>query len=80
MAHLIKDGSRGQKNIADSPNKPPSRTLIIPSKDLVQVIGKVLFHLLSYIYFYFLINTRLGSLNHQHRHPVVWYGFVAAFC
>lgn len=64
MAHLIKDGSRGQKNIADFPNKPPSKTLIIPSKDLVQVIGKVLFHLLSYIYFYFLIiNTRLGLLN-----------------
>ncbi|KAL8522596.1 hypothetical protein ACS0TY_012658 [Phlomoides rotata] len=40
MAHLIKDGSRGQKNTSDFPSKPPSRTLIIPSKDLVQVIGK----------------------------------------
>ncbi|KAI3455605.1 hypothetical protein Pfo_012268 [Paulownia fortunei] len=40
MAHSIKDGSRGQKNISDSPTKPPSRTLIIPAKDLVQVIAK----------------------------------------
>ncbi|KAI3463238.1 hypothetical protein Pfo_019901 [Paulownia fortunei] len=41
MAHLIKDGSRGQKNISDFPSKPPpTRTFIIPAKDLVQVIAK----------------------------------------
>ncbi|KAG8388413.1 hypothetical protein BUALT_Bualt02G0123300 [Buddleja alternifolia] len=40
MAHLTKDGSRGQKNISDSPCKPAARTLIIPAKDLVQVIAK----------------------------------------
>ncbi|XP_073310489.1 polyadenylate-binding protein-interacting protein 4-like isoform X2 [Primulina huaijiensis] len=40
MACLIKDGSQAQKNIADSPSKSPSRTLIIPGKDLVQLIAK----------------------------------------
>ncbi|KAL2493297.1 Polyadenylate-binding protein-interacting protein 4 [Abeliophyllum distichum] len=40
MAHLIKDGSRGQNNIFDSVNKTPSRTLIISAKELVQVIAK----------------------------------------
>lgn len=41
MAQLIKDGSRGQKNISDPLSKPPSRTLIIPANDLIQVIAKV---------------------------------------
>lgn len=41
MARLIKDGSRGQKSMSDSVNKPPSKTLIIPDKELVQVIAKV---------------------------------------
>ncbi|XP_022853199.1 polyadenylate-binding protein-interacting protein 3-like [Olea europaea var. sylvestris] len=40
MAHLIKDGSQGQKNIFDSVNKTCSRTLIISTKELVQVIAK----------------------------------------
>ncbi|KAK6153574.1 hypothetical protein DH2020_013213 [Rehmannia glutinosa] len=40
MAHVIKDGSRGQKNVSDFASKPPARTFIIPSKDLVQVIAK----------------------------------------
>ncbi|CAI9757695.1 unnamed protein product [Fraxinus pennsylvanica] len=40
MAHLIKDGSRGQKNIFDSVNKTHSSTLIISFKELVQVIAK----------------------------------------
>ncbi|KZV33681.1 ataxin-2 [Dorcoceras hygrometricum] len=40
MAYLLKDGSQAMKNIADSPSKPPSRTLIIPGKDLVQLIAK----------------------------------------
>lgn len=48
MAGLIKDGSRGQKNTSDGVNKPPSKTLIIPAKEFVQVIAKVfLFHYLS---------------------------------
>lgn len=42
MAHLLKDGSRGQKNVLDFPGKPPAKTFIIPAKDLVQVIAKVL--------------------------------------
>ncbi|KAK6153405.1 hypothetical protein DH2020_013044 [Rehmannia glutinosa] len=41
MAHPIKDGCHGQKSISDPPTKLPSRTLIIPSKDLVQVVAKV---------------------------------------
>ncbi|XP_027125864.1 polyadenylate-binding protein-interacting protein 3 isoform X2 [Coffea arabica] len=40
MARLVRDGSRGQKNMTDSINKPPSKTLIIPAKELVQVIAK----------------------------------------
>ncbi|KAF8401054.1 hypothetical protein HHK36_014357 [Tetracentron sinense] len=41
MARLTKDGSfRGQKSISDSVSKAPSKTLIIPAKDLVQVIAK----------------------------------------
>lgn len=43
MARLTKAGSsRGQKNISDSVNKPPSKTLIIPARELVQIIAKVL--------------------------------------
>ncbi|XP_043704837.1 polyadenylate-binding protein-interacting protein 4-like [Telopea speciosissima] len=41
MARLIKDGSfRGQKSLFDSTSKPPSKTLIIPAKELVQIIAK----------------------------------------
>ncbi|KAH6826634.1 hypothetical protein C2S53_014891 [Perilla frutescens var. hirtella] len=40
MAYSVKNGSQGQKNISDSPAKSPSRTLIIPATDLVQVIAK----------------------------------------
>ncbi|GFP85715.1 polyadenylate-binding protein-interacting protein 4 [Phtheirospermum japonicum] len=40
MAHVIKEGSRGQKNVSDTPSKPPARTFIVPAKDLVQVIAK----------------------------------------
>ncbi|KAM7476072.1 hypothetical protein LguiB_023315 [Lonicera macranthoides] len=41
MARLTKGGSsRGQKNISDSVNKPPSKTLIIPARELVQIIAK----------------------------------------
>ncbi|KAL1551725.1 Polyadenylate-binding protein-interacting protein 3 [Salvia divinorum] len=39
MAYSVKNGSQGQKNISDS-SKPPSKTLIIPATDLVQVIAK----------------------------------------
>lgn len=48
MARLTKDGSsRGQKSPAESVSKPPAKTLIIPSKELVQVIAKVLQYLCS---------------------------------
>ncbi|XP_062079822.1 polyadenylate-binding protein-interacting protein 4-like [Humulus lupulus] len=41
MARLTKDGSsRGQKSPVESVSKPPAKTLIIPSKELVQVIAK----------------------------------------
>ncbi|XP_016478042.2 polyadenylate-binding protein-interacting protein 4-like [Nicotiana tabacum] len=40
MAHLIKDGSQGRKNTPESLIKPPTKTLIIPGKELVQVIAK----------------------------------------
>ncbi|GAA0149728.1 RNA metabolism protein [Lithospermum erythrorhizon] len=40
MAQLIKDGSRGAKSNSDLFNKPPSKVLIIPSEELVQVIAK----------------------------------------
>ncbi|WOG99128.1 hypothetical protein DCAR_0518476 [Daucus carota subsp. sativus] len=41
MARLMKAGSsRGQLDILDSVNKPPSKTLIIPARELVQVMAK----------------------------------------
>ncbi|KAI7728328.1 hypothetical protein M8C21_001806 [Ambrosia artemisiifolia] len=41
MAHLTKPGSsREQKNISGSVQKPPSKTLIIPAKELVQIVAK----------------------------------------
>ncbi|MCD7462675.1 Polyadenylate-binding protein-interacting protein 3 [Datura stramonium] len=40
MAHLIKDGSQGRKDTPESLIKPPTKTLIIPGKELVQVIAK----------------------------------------
>ncbi|KAK1358486.1 polyadenylate-binding protein-interacting protein 3-like [Heracleum sosnowskyi] len=41
MARLMKTGSsHGQLNILDSVNKPPSKTLIIPARELVQVVAK----------------------------------------
>ncbi|XAR49903.1 hypothetical protein NMG60_11004083 [Bertholletia excelsa] len=41
MARLTRTGpSDGQKATADSLSKPPSKTLIIPAKELVQVIAK----------------------------------------
>ena len=42
MARLTKDSpARGQKAISDSVSKAPSCNLIIPAKELVQVIAKV---------------------------------------
>lgn len=42
MARLMKTGSsNGQADIFNSVNKPPTRTLIIPSRELVQVMAKV---------------------------------------
>ncbi|XP_059645106.1 polyadenylate-binding protein-interacting protein 4-like isoform X2 [Cornus florida] len=41
MARLTRAGSsRGQKAISDSVSKGPSKTLIIPAKELVQIIAK----------------------------------------
>ncbi|KAK6284335.1 hypothetical protein POUND7_003287 [Theobroma cacao] len=41
MARLVKDGTlRGQKAIAEFVSKAPSKILIIPAKELVQVIAK----------------------------------------
>ncbi|KAK1416909.1 hypothetical protein QVD17_26028 [Tagetes erecta] len=41
MARATKAGSsRGQKNISDSVQKPPSKTLIVPAKELVQILAK----------------------------------------
>ncbi|XP_068659380.1 polyadenylate-binding protein-interacting protein 3-like [Aristolochia californica] len=41
MARLVKDGSlRGPKSHPVSVSKPPSKTLIIPAKELVQIIAK----------------------------------------
>ncbi|KAK1288848.1 hypothetical protein QJS10_CPB19g01845 [Acorus calamus] len=41
MARLTKDGStKGQKSLADSIGRAPTKTLIIPAKELVQVIAK----------------------------------------
>ncbi|XP_042510204.1 polyadenylate-binding protein-interacting protein 4-like isoform X2 [Macadamia integrifolia] len=41
MARLTKDGSfRGQKSFSESIGKPPSKTLIVPAKELVQIIAK----------------------------------------
>jgi len=49
MARLIKDISfRGQK--AEFVSKAPSKTLILPGKEVVQVIAKVLLHFLSFIF------------------------------
>ncbi|KAL1538135.1 Polyadenylate-binding protein-interacting protein 3, variant 2 [Salvia divinorum] len=39
MACSVMNGSQGQKNISDS-SKTPSKTLIIPATDLVQIIAK----------------------------------------
>lgn len=40
MAQLIKDSSEGMKNTSETFSKPPSKTLIIPGKEFVQVIAK----------------------------------------
>lgn len=49
MARMTKDGSsRGQKSAGESVSKAPSKTLIIPAKELVQVIAKVLLFFLLY--------------------------------
>nr|XP_043624259.1 polyadenylate-binding protein-interacting protein 3 [Erigeron canadensis]XP_043624260.1 polyadenylate-binding protein-interacting protein 3 [Erigeron canadensis] len=41
MARVTKAGSsRGQKNVSDVTQKPPSKTLVIPANDLVQIVAK----------------------------------------
>ncbi|KAI3789820.1 hypothetical protein L2E82_02624 [Cichorium intybus] len=59
MARVTKTGSsRGQKNISDSVQKPPSKTLIIPAKDLVQIVAKS------------VSVTRDGLMNEVHNEEV----------
>ena len=49
MARLTKDGcSRGQKSTIELVSKAPSKTLIIPAKELVQVLAKVLLFFLIF--------------------------------
>lgn len=49
MARLIKDISfRGQK--AEFVSKAPSKTLILPGKEVVRVIAKALLHFLSFLF------------------------------
>lgn len=49
MARLAKDGStRGQRSGVEFVGKAPSKTLIIPAKELVQVIAKVCYILCIY--------------------------------
>nr|XP_016462799.1 PREDICTED: polyadenylate-binding protein-interacting protein 3-like isoform X1 [Nicotiana tabacum]XP_016462800.1 PREDICTED: polyadenylate-binding protein-interacting protein 3-like isoform X1 [Nicotiana tabacum]XP_016462801.1 PREDICTED: polyadenylate-binding protein-interacting protein 3-like isoform X1 [Nicotiana tabacum]XP_016462803.1 PREDICTED: polyadenylate-binding protein-interacting protein 3-like isoform X1 [Nicotiana tabacum]XP_016462804.1 PREDICTED: polyadenylate-binding protein-int len=40
MAHLIKDCTEGMKSTSETFSKPPSKTLIIPGKEFVQVTAK----------------------------------------
>ncbi|MCD7449224.1 Polyadenylate-binding protein-interacting protein 3 [Datura stramonium] len=40
MAYLIKDSPEGMKNTSETFSKPPSKTLIIPGKEFVQVRAK----------------------------------------
>lgn len=40
MAHSIKDSSEGMRNTSEAFSKPPSKTLIIPGKEFVQVTAK----------------------------------------
>ena len=48
MACLVKDGTlQGHKTITDFVSKAPSKILIIPAKELVQVIAKVMLIFLS---------------------------------
>ncbi|KAL4589266.1 hypothetical protein LXL04_002172 [Taraxacum kok-saghyz] len=60
MAKITKSGSsQGQKSIPDSVQKPPSKTLIIPAKDLVQVFAKS------------VSVTRDGSMNDVHHDDIL---------
>lgn len=59
MARLTKDGPvRGQKAISDSVSKAPSKILIIPAKELVQVIAKVVLYLYISSFWYTLNQIR----------------------
>lgn len=58
MARLIKDVSvRGLK--AENVSKAPSKTLILPGKEIVQVVAKVLLHSLFFLF------RMLASLYHD---------------
>lgn len=60
MARVTKPGSsRGQKIIPDSVQKFPSKTLIIPAKELVQIVAKS------------VSVTREGSMNEAEHHDIM---------
>lgn len=65
---MTKDGSlRGQMAVAESVSKAVTKTLIIPAKELVQVIAKVLLYSVSCcldsdIYIYDCDDVVLSSL------------------
>lgn len=64
MARLTKDGSsRGQRSGVELLNKAPSKTFIIPGKELVQVIAKVCYFIYIYIVMYWEKYGSNFSLN-----------------
>lgn len=64
MAHMIKDDSlQGQKSAAGSICKVPWRTLIIPAKELVQIIAKVLLYFVFCVYFLFPCSVLFVTLS-----------------
>jgi len=64
MARLIKDVSlQGPK--AECVSKAPSKTLILPGKEVVQVIAKVLLHFLSFIFCILKFGLFLSELDFQ---------------
>lgn len=63
MARLTKDGlSRGQKSGAEFVSKPPMKILIIPAKDVVQVIAQVSYFSTIWNVFWNMVVTKLRFL------------------
>lgn len=60
MAHMSKDGAlQGQKSAVEPVSKAPSKILIIPAQELVQVIAKVI---LLFVLCEFLFLTSVSSV------------------